>query len=64
MSSKPDHLPDSDLNLNPPAPQNPRPAFHAVSPLKLDRLHTGDCLNLFPNLEAGTIDLVFADPPL
>jgi len=26
-------------------------------------LHTGDCLKLFPMLEAGTIDLIFADPP-
>ncbi|MFI5453850.1 MAG: DNA-methyltransferase [Isosphaerales bacterium] len=26
-------------------------------------MHTGDCLKLFPMLEAGTIDLIFADPP-
>lgn len=29
----------------------------------LDRLHQGDCLELFRQVESGTIDLVFADPP-
>ena len=28
-----------------------------------DRLIAGDCLESFPSLEAGSIDLVFADPP-
>ena len=28
-----------------------------------DRLIAGDCLEHFPGLEAGSIDLVFADPP-
>jgi len=28
-----------------------------------DRLISGDCLESFPSLEAGSIDLVFADPP-
>ncbi len=28
-----------------------------------DRLIAGDCLASFPSLEAGSIDLVFADPP-
>jgi DNA modification methylase len=31
--------------------------------LDLDRLHPGDCLNLFSEIEPGTIDLIFADPP-
>jgi site-specific DNA-methyltransferase (adenine-specific) len=35
----------------------------SVSFPKLDRLDTGDCLALFPQLGAGTIDLIFADPP-
>jgi site-specific DNA-methyltransferase (adenine-specific) len=30
---------------------------------ELDRLHPGDCLDLLPRIEAGSIDLVFADPP-
>jgi site-specific DNA-methyltransferase (adenine-specific) len=29
----------------------------------LDRVHTGDCLELLPQLQAGIADLVFADPP-
>jgi site-specific DNA-methyltransferase (adenine-specific) len=33
------------------------------SPLSLDRLYTGDCLELFPRLPDATVDLVFADPP-
>ena len=28
-----------------------------------DRLIAGDCLESFPGVEAGSIDLVFADPP-
>ena len=31
--------------------------------LELDRLHPGDCLHLLPRIEAGSIDLIFADPP-
>jgi site-specific DNA-methyltransferase (adenine-specific) len=31
--------------------------------LALDRLHPGDCLEHFRKVPAGTIDLVFADPP-
>ncbi len=31
--------------------------------LALDHLHQGDCLNLFPKIGDGSIDLVFADPP-
>jgi site-specific DNA-methyltransferase (adenine-specific) len=34
-----------------------------ASALELDRLYTGDCLKLLPLLDAGTIDLIFADPP-
>jgi site-specific DNA-methyltransferase (adenine-specific) len=33
------------------------------SPLVLDRLYSGDCLELFRHVESGSIDLVFADPP-
>ncbi|MFO0891372.1 MAG: site-specific DNA-methyltransferase [Isosphaeraceae bacterium] len=32
-------------------------------PLELDRLYPGDCLELFPRVPDGSIDLVFADPP-
>src|SRR5579871_5222759 len=31
--------------------------------LALDRLHQGDCLQLFPKIETGSVNLVFADPP-
>ena len=31
--------------------------------LEFDRLYSGDCLELFPRVAAGSIDLVFADPP-
>lgn len=32
-------------------------------PLPLDQIHQGDCLELFPKVETGSVDLVFADPP-
>ena len=63
MSSNPGHLPNPGLDFNPPASHNPPSVLHAVASLELDRLHTGDCLELFPMLEAGRIDLIFADPP-
>ena len=28
-----------------------------------DQLHQGDCLELLPRIESGSIDMVFADPP-
>ncbi len=31
--------------------------------LEFDRLYPGDCLELFPRVASGSIDLVFADPP-
>src|SRR5438270_701023 len=31
--------------------------------LPIDRVHTGDCLDLFARVRTGTVDLVFADPP-
>ena len=31
--------------------------------LEFDRLYAGDCLELFPRVASGSIDLVFADPP-
>jgi site-specific DNA-methyltransferase (adenine-specific) len=31
--------------------------------LALDRIHQGDCLELFTKVESGSVDLVFADPP-
>lgn len=33
------------------------------SSLPIDRIHQGDCLDLMRQIAAGTIDLVFADPP-
>ena len=63
MSSKPGHLLNSDLDLNSQTPHQSPSALHPASPLELDQLYTGDCLKLFLQLEAGTIDLIFADPP-
>jgi DNA modification methylase len=34
-----------------------------VRTLELGRIHQGDCLELMRQIESGTIDLVFADPP-
>src|SRR5215470_8502392 len=31
--------------------------------LELGKIHQGDCLELMRQIESGTIDLVFADPP-
>jgi len=60
MAFNADHLSKPGYPL---APFNSASALHPVSPLELDRLHTGDCLKLFSMLEAGAIDLIFADPP-
>jgi site-specific DNA-methyltransferase (adenine-specific) len=43
--------------------QLPDTDHRGSSPVPLDRLYTGDCLKLFPELATETIDLVFADPP-
>ncbi len=34
-----------------------------VSTLELGHIHQGDCIKLMQQLDSGTIDLVFADPP-
>jgi len=34
-----------------------------VTSLKLNTIHKGDCLELLDKIEAGTVDMVFADPP-
>jgi site-specific DNA-methyltransferase (adenine-specific) len=31
--------------------------------LSVDKIHQGDCLELFSRVEPGSIDLIFADPP-
>jgi DNA modification methylase len=38
-------------------------SLQADASLELDQLYTGDCLELFSEVEDGTVDLVFADPP-
>jgi len=63
MTSDPGQRPNPSLNVKPSAHHDPPSALRPVSPLELDRLHTGDCMRLFSMLEAGTIDLIFADPP-
>ena len=35
----------------------------AAQSLEIGKIHQGDCLELMRQIEAGTIDLVFADPP-
>ena len=44
-----------------PAARNSRES--APRTLDRDRLYSGDCLDLLPRVEAGSIDLIFADPP-
>src|SRR5262249_53137682 len=39
------------------------PLVPDLTPLQLDRLYDGDCLELSPRLGEGTVDLIFADPP-
>jgi site-specific DNA-methyltransferase (adenine-specific) len=34
-----------------------------VSTLEIGRIHQGDCIELMQQVDSGTIDLVFADPP-
>jgi DNA modification methylase len=46
------------------APARPQDTISPTDlPLDNDHLHTGDCLQLFPRIAVGTIDLIFADPP-
>jgi site-specific DNA-methyltransferase (adenine-specific) len=47
-----------------PAPTAARKSSRSSAPaLERDRLHPGDCLDLLPRIDTGSIDLVFADPP-
>ncbi|HMO84441.1 MAG TPA: hypothetical protein PKC18_05905, partial [Lacipirellulaceae bacterium] len=32
-------------------------------PLKLGKIHQGDCLELMARIDDGSVDLAFADPP-
>jgi DNA modification methylase len=34
-----------------------------IDPVATGKIHQGDCIDLMRQIEAGTIDLVFADPP-
>jgi site-specific DNA-methyltransferase (adenine-specific) len=34
-----------------------------ISALELGKIHQGDCIELMQQIDSGTIDLVFADPP-
>src|SRR5271166_708586 len=57
-------LPNSSLNL--PMPDDVLPSTlqaDSLPELELDRLYTGDCLKLFPQVASDSIDLIFADPP-
>jgi site-specific DNA-methyltransferase (adenine-specific) len=47
-----------------PAPPAARKSSRtSAAALELDRLHPGDCLDLLPRIDDGSIDLIFADPP-
>ena len=47
-----------------PAPASARKSSRtSAGALELDRLHPGDCLDLLPRIEDGSVDLIFADPP-
>ncbi len=39
------------------------PSDELPLPLVLDRVHQGDCLELFSHVPSGTVHLAFADPP-
>ena len=54
-----------DREHDPEAPAGPSsfPGRDQAGPLEFDRLYAGDCLQLFPRVASGSIDLVFADPP-
>jgi len=39
------------------------PLFVEPQSLELGKIHQGDCIELMRQIESGTIDLVFADPP-
>ena len=34
-----------------------------IQTLEVNKIHQGDCIELMKQIEPGTIDLVFADPP-
>jgi site-specific DNA-methyltransferase (adenine-specific) len=61
MSNLPNKASDSSRNSEPPDLASAPP--QTQTSLQLDRLYTGDCLELFSRLESETIDLIFADPP-
>ncbi len=46
-----------------PASDSAHPGSMPDTHLALDRLHQGDCLELFRGVATGSIDLIFADPP-
>ena len=55
----------ADRDQDPEAPPGPSsfPGRDQAGTLEFDRLYAGDCLQLFPRVASGSIDLVFADPP-
>ncbi|MGO8897097.1 MAG: hypothetical protein ACLQU5_01920, partial [Isosphaeraceae bacterium] len=55
----------ADRDQEPEAPPGPSslPGRDQAGTLEFDRLYAGDCLQLFPRVASGSIDLVFADPP-
>jgi len=46
-----------------PGARKPAQTESAGPGLARDRLYPGDCLDLFPRIEDGSVDLIFADPP-
>ena len=64
MLSIPGQRQGLSVNVNPPEPTKSQSTPSSTDlPLENDRLYTGDCLQLFPGVATGTIDLIFADPP-
>lgn len=45
------------------APNRPQKSGSAASTLETDTIHIGDCVSIMNALPAGSVDLVFADPP-
>ena len=44
-------------------PESEIPNPKSKMPLKSGKIHQGDCLKLMQKIDAGSVDLVFADPP-
>ncbi len=57
-------LESAEIEAEPAVRSRARKSSRTSAPaLERDRLHPGDCLDLLPRIDTGSIDLIFADPP-